>query len=194
MMRDDEARDRILDRIRAALEGRETLPHPGGLPACRDCPDPVDRFAEVFEANGGETVRFESQESAREWLASFAEEFATMAPGVGVPGPLLADLPAAAPEEAAFGISMARGGAGETGSLLLDSRQGRRGQILPPVHLIWVRERDIHPTLGELLESVKEELPSALALHSGPSKSADIGQVTVRGVHGPRRVVAAILP
>ena len=31
------------------------------------------------------------------------------------------------------------------------------------------------------------------ALHSGPSKSADIGQVMVTGVHGPGRVVALLL-
>ena len=36
-------------------------------------------------------------------------------------------------------------------------------------------------------------LPSAIGLHSGPSKSADIGQVLVRGVHGPGRVIAVLV-
>ncbi|MGC8905434.1 LUD domain-containing protein, partial [Thermus sp.] len=36
-------------------------------------------------------------------------------------------------------------------------------------------------------------LPAALGLHSGPSKSADIGQVMVKGVHGPGRLVVVVL-
>jgi len=43
------------------------------------------------------------------------------------------------------------------------------------------------------LTELKGQLPSAIALHSGPSKSADIGQVMVRGVHGPGRLIAAII-
>jgi len=194
MSRDEGARDRILERIRAASREREPLPHPGTLPERMAAGDPAERFSEIFEQNGGETVRFETLESAWGWLEGFAEDFASMAPGEDVPERLLASLPVAAPHEAELGISMARGGAAETGTLLLDSREGRRGQILPPAHLVWVRRRDIHATLDRLLESVKGELPSALALHSGPSLSADIGQVTVRGVHGPARVIVAILP
>jgi len=41
--------------------------------------------------------------------------------------------------------------------------------------------------------TTRPALPTALGLHSGPSKSADIGQVLVRGVHGPGRVVAVII-
>ena len=47
--------------------------------------------------------------------------------------------------------------------------------------------------VDEALERCRARLPAALALHSGPSKSADIGRVLVSGVHGPGRIVAAIL-
>ena len=40
---------------------------------------------------------------------------------------------------------------------------------------------------------MRADLPSAIGLHSGPSKSADIGQIMVKGVHGPGRVVAVVI-
>jgi L-lactate dehydrogenase complex protein LldG len=88
---------------------------------------------------------------------------------------------------------MALAAAAQTGSLVLSSVEGRGTQILPPVTIVWVRAQDICATLGEALERCRDSLPAALALHSGPSKSADIGRVLVRGVHGPGRVVAAVL-
>jgi L-lactate dehydrogenase complex protein LldG len=32
-----------------------------------------------------------------------------------------------------------------------------------------------------------------VGFHSGPSKSADIGQILVRGVHGPGRLIAGLI-
>jgi L-lactate dehydrogenase complex protein LldG len=90
-------------------------------------------------------------------------------------------------------VSLAVGAAAQTGSLLLSSKEGRRSQLLPPVHLVWVRAEDVRTTLGEALQACREDLPATLALHSGPSKSADIGQILVTGVHGPGRIIAAIL-
>ena len=46
--------------------------------------------------------------------------------------------------------------------------------------------------VGEALQDL-QTLPRALGLHSGPSKSADIGQVMVKGVHGPGRLVVVVL-
>ena len=97
------------------------------------------------------------------------------------------------PSRAELGVSMARCAVGETGSLVLGAEDGRGAQLLPPSHVIFVRESDIHSTLCGALASLKAELPSALGLHSGPSKSADIGQILVRGVHGPGRVVAVVI-
>lgn len=117
------------------------------------------------------------------------------APG-GSPGrwrALRPDLPAADPSEADLAVSVALGAAAQTGSLVLSSREGRRLQVLAPVHLVWVEAADVHPTLGEALEAAKDDLPAVLALHSGPSKSADIGQIMVTGVHGPGRLVAAVM-
>ena len=101
--------------------------------------------------------------------------------------------PEAPPREAALGVSVARAAAAQSGSLVLSSRDGRRTQLLPPVHVVLVDAGTVAATLGEALAACRDDGGAALALHSGPSKSADIGQVMVTGVHGPGRVIALLL-
>lgn len=50
------------------------------------------------------------------------------------------------------------------------------------------------PGLDELFSALGPELPSNLAIVSGPSRSADIEQVLALGVHGPREEHVVILP
>ena len=57
----------------------------------------------------------------------------------------------------------------------------------------FVRAGDVHATLREALLAMRDDLPSAVGLHSGPSKSADIGHIMVKGVHGPGRLVAVVI-
>jgi L-lactate dehydrogenase complex protein LldG len=155
--------------------------------------DPVDAFENRLQAAGGEVIRLVDETAARVWLEEFAQEFESVSVCRGVPKVLQPALPAAPPSEASLGVSVAVGAAAQTGSLLLSSREGRRAQLLPPVHLVWVAARDVHTTLGDALQACREDLPAVLALHSGPSKSADIGQILLTGVHGPGRIIAAIL-
>ena len=196
------ARERILARVREANREREPVSHPGSLPEALEPPgpfgdaglgDPVGSFEERLRAAGGEVVQLSDEAAARKWLEEFAREFESVSICTGVPEALRPTLPAASPPEAALGVSVAVGAAAQTGSLLLSSKEGRRSQLLPPVHLVWVRAGDVCTTLGEALEACREDLPATLALHSGPSKSADIGQILVTGVHGPGRIIAAIL-
>ena len=196
------ARERILGRIREANRDRDPVPHPGPLPETSEPPgpfgeagraDPVGSFENRLRAAGGEVVRLADEAAARLWLEEFAIAFETVSICEGVPDALQPALPKASPSEATLGVSAAVGAAAQTGSLLLTSREGRRSQLLPPVHLVWVQAGDVHTTLGEALLSCRDDLPAALALHSGPSKSADIGQILVTGVHGPGRIIAAIV-
>lgn len=187
-------REAILARVREAVEGHEALDHPGALPF----PDPedgvVEAFARRFRAAGGEVVELSGADEAARWLDELAAPLGSLAAGRDLPEALRPPLPDAPPSEADLGVSMARWAAADTGSLLLGPDGGRRGQLLPPVHLVWVRRDRIVATLAGALERAREEnLPSALALHSGPSKSADIGQILVTGIHGPGRVVVGIL-
>jgi L-lactate dehydrogenase complex protein LldG len=201
------ARERILARVRAAQEERGRAPHPGPFQASRPVPlpaDPVEAFSTLFLRAGGEVARVPDDDAAVPWIRAFAAGFGSVAVGATVPDSL-APAPAgaaeaacgptvyAAPESAELGVSMALGAVGETGSLLLSSRDGRRTQLLPPTHLVLVRADSVHATLAGALESLRPSLPATVGLHSGPSKSADIGQILVRGVHGPGRVVALLI-
>jgi L-lactate dehydrogenase complex protein LldG len=59
--------------------------------------------------------------------------------------------------------------------------------------VVLVHAGEVHATLAGALDHLSPDLPSAIGLHSGPSKSADIGQILVKGVHGPGRVLALII-
>ena len=191
-------RDRILARVSSALEGRPQTPHPGafgswaspGAPK-RD-PSPVERFEGAFQAAGGEVVRLPDPSDPAEWWADAGVPASTAAIGATLPAILAPPLPAAPPADADIGVSFARAAVAETGSVVLDARDARGVQLLPPVHVVWVSTDLVYDTLAAALAALEHDLPSALGIHSGPSKSADIGQVLVRGVHGPGRVIAVL--
>ena len=189
-----DAKRRILDRVRRALAGRWPVEAPADpwRPAV-EAADAVERFLAHAEAGGVEARRFESPDAARAWLESWAADFKSAATSPRVPAPLAPPLPAAPPEEAELGVSRALAAVADTGSVLLSSAEGRRLQLLPPAHLVWVDEAEVVQHLGEALGRLADDPPSALALHSGPSKSADIGQIMVQGVHGPGRLVVAVV-
>lgn len=196
------ARERLLARVREATARRERTPHPGDFLAWRDAPydgrvganaDAVDGFAAMLEAAGGEVVRQRTLADAAGWLADFAAAYDAAAVGETVPTELRPPLSSAEPVDAPLAVSAARAAIAETGSLLMDARDGRRSQLLAPVHVVFVRAGDVHATFRDALLAVRSDLPSALGLHSGPSKSADIGHVMVKGVHGPGRLVAVVV-
>jgi len=182
--------------VRQALDRREATALPdlfeGWRPAAA-VREGAEGFTTMLLSAGGEVVRVSNEEEAAEWLARFAVDFAAAAVGTTVPPALRPPLPVAPPDSAPLGVSMARGAIAETGSLVLDARDGRRAQLLPPTHVVFVRAGEVHDTFRGALVSMRGDLPSALGLHSGPSKSADIGHVMVKGVHGPGRLIAVVI-
>jgi L-lactate dehydrogenase complex protein LldG len=190
------ARDRILSHVRGALAKRATTEHPGAFEGWRPAANVragVDGFAMMLGAAGGEVVRQPDDGAAAAWLARFCGDFPAASAGYTVPAELRPPLPAAPPDSAPLGVSMARGAIAETGSLLMDARDGRRAQLLPPTHVVFVRASAVHATFREALLAMRDDLPSAIGLHSGPSKSADIGHIMVKGVHGPGRLIAVVI-
>lgn len=91
------------------------------------------------------------------------------------------------------GISSVDLAIAETGSLLLCSQPGheRTVSLLPPYYITLVERSQI---VADLLDAFRwlherglENLPSNLALVTGPSKTGDIELQLTTGVHGPGR-------
>lgn len=100
-----------------------------------------------------------------------------------------------APEIEGAGVSQAEYGLADTGSVVLAAGpdEPRSRHLLPEVHVSLLAEERILPGLAELFRAVGGDLPSALAIVTGPSRSADIEQRLVVGVHGPREVHVVLL-
>ncbi|MEQ9399642.1 MAG: LUD domain-containing protein [Longimicrobiales bacterium] len=211
-MSDADRRRAILARVRQAVERREAVDHPGafggwrpGVSAAKESaaperPEAVDRaiasaFADRFVGAGGQVAHAADIPAARRFVTELLQEIGggAVALGAGVPPDMVPDVVRERPARAAVGVSMARGAVAETGSLILDARDGRAVQLLPPVHVVLVPSQGMFATLADALAAVGADLPSAVGLHSGPSKSADIGKILVTGVHGPGRVVALLV-
>jgi L-lactate dehydrogenase complex protein LldG len=88
------------------------------------------------------------------------------------------------------GVSRAAFGLADTGSVVLAAgpEEPRARSLLPPVHVTILEAERILPGLADLFRELGAELPSALAIVTGPSRTADIEQKLVIGVHGPGEV------
>ena len=104
--------------------------------------------------------------------------------------------------EADIGITGADYAVAETGSVVVMPRAGlsRLVSLAPPVHLALVRPRDVVDTLDDLfllrrLDYYRNggDMGSYLNFITGPSRTADIEQTLVVGVHGPKEVHMIIL-
>ena len=130
------------------------------------------------------------------WLTEFLRGLEPAVAGVAVGPEVPADqrpqLPGVAAAQAGAGVSVAWGVAADSGSLILPSTGARAVQLLPPVHVVWIPETRVFARLEDALAELQKDLPATVGLHSGPSKSADIGRTVVTGVHGPGRCIAMI--
>jgi L-lactate dehydrogenase complex protein LldG len=122
---------------------------------------------------------------------SLADEFAANAAAVGCHVHR-----GTAPAIEGAGVSTALYGLADTGSVVLaaSADEPRARSLLPAVHVTLLREDRILPGLDELFAALGKDLPSALAIVTGPSRSADIEQKLVVGVHGPGEVHVVLLP
>jgi L-lactate dehydrogenase complex protein LldG len=209
------ARDQILGDIRAAL-GRKTgqRPVPLGDPLLRG--PRIDRelyartFVQRFEKLAGKAFIVPDAVAVVPPLSSLLEGkrvVASNAPFLEVCGitrlpqvqsrftdrDALRDACAASD----IGITSADYALAETGTLVMLSSQqeARLVSLLPPVHVAVLPRSRILANLDELLSLLPKpaEQTSSMVLITGPSRTADIEQILVRGVHGPGEIYAVIV-
>lgn len=201
------AREYVLHRVRVAL-GRSVDQTPEPAPPVRLRIPDVDiemRIAQLFgcvEKLGAKTYRAGSAAEACATVASITqgrsavasnapflrECGATALPGVCTDFIDRERLRAVA-VEAGVGITSADYALADTGTLVMFSSQeeARMISLLPPAHIALVPKDRILTGLDELLTLVPDPAArsSSMALITGPSRTADIEQILVRGVHGP---------
>jgi len=208
------ARDEILQGVREALGGGQD--QPAATPEARIRIPEVAREARIesllraVSALAGKTFLAGSPAEAREYVAGLIGS----GPAVASNAPLLrecgiADLAAVqtgftdlealrqACASAAFGITSAEYALADTGTLVMLSSvaEARMVSLLPPVHIAVVPRVRILTGLDELLWMAPHpgRSTSSMVLITGPSRTADIEQILVRGVHGPGEIHVLVL-
>jgi L-lactate utilization protein LutC len=95
------------------------------------------------------------------------------------------------------GITSADYALAETGTLVMlaSPQEARLISLLPPVHVAVFPRSRLLANLDELLTVLPNpaEQTSSMVLITGPSRTADIEQILVRGVHGPGEIYAVIV-
>ena len=94
-------------------------------------------------------------------------------------------------------ITTTRGGIAETGSLIIwpTPHEPRLMSLVPPIHIAVLNSSQIYSTFREAMisENWVSEMPTNALLISGPSKTADIEQTLVYGIHGCKELVVLLL-
>jgi len=100
--------------------------------------------------------------------------------------------------EAEFGITGVDFVLAETGSLVLSSitEGSQLASLAPPVHIALYRRSQVLASLEGVLEQASAahlEPGRSIVFITGTSRTADIEQILIRGVHGPRDVHAILI-
>jgi L-lactate dehydrogenase complex protein LldG len=94
-------------------------------------------------------------------------------------------------------LTTAKGGIAQTGSLILwpTPDEPRLMSLLPPIHVVLVREADLTDSLAQTIaaQGWSSGMPTNVVLVSGPSKTADIEQTLAYGVHGPKELIVLLV-
>jgi L-lactate dehydrogenase complex protein LldG len=79
--------------------------------------------------------------------------------------------------------------------MLSSIAEARMISLLPPAHIAVVPSSRILTSLDELFTLLPSpaEVTSSMVLITGPSRTGDIEQILVRGVHGPGELTVVVV-
>jgi L-lactate dehydrogenase complex protein LldG len=206
------AREQIFGDIRKGLKRAVGEPPRGLLPSpiSRIGPSGPDLFVQNFEKLGGKSFRVHDTSGVVSALAELLtprnavasnSPFLRMCGVTGLPqvhtGFTDRDDLKDACAAADIGITSVDYALAATGTFVMLSspNEARLISLLPPVHIAIFPRSLILANLDELLSVLPRpsDQTSSMVLITGPSRTADIEQILVRGVHGPGEVYAVIV-
>ena len=209
------SREAILAKVRTSL-GRsagEAIADPPPVRLRVEETDPETRVGSMLravEALAGKTRRAATAEDARAYVGAVLEgktAVASNAPFLRECGILeLAGVRSGFTDAAELralcatadvGISSADYALADTGTLVMlaSPAEARLISLLPPVHIAVVPKERLLSGLDELFTILPHpaEQTSSMVLITGPSRTADIEQILVRGVHGPGEIHVVVV-
>ena len=100
--------------------------------------------------------------------------------------------------EVGIGVTGAEAALIDSGAVVLASGpgRGRLASLLPPVHIVLVKQDRMFASLPALLAARPDLVVagSNLVVVAGPSRTADIEMTLTHGVHGPKHVHVILIP
>ncbi|MBI1800897.1 MAG: lactate utilization protein, partial [Chloroflexi bacterium] len=174
------------------------------------------QFARALELAGGKFYTASDPADAARIVCAIAEErnarsvvawddpllaeacAALQAAGLTLPSPPDPVGGRGAGGEAEIGLTTCAYALAETGTLILigGPPRARLVSLLPTTHVALIRAEQLLPTFADAVKLLRLQavtasdgrLPVNIALHTGPSRTADIEQTLTRGMHGPKEV------
>jgi len=206
------ARDHILHSVRTALGRSVGQPVPDPPPARIRIPEVTTPARVASLIARVEALAGHAQETAdpRAYVASAVAGKTAVAsnapyleqcgiatiPGVRSGITDLAELRAVC-ASADIGITSADYALADTGTLVLlaSPHEARLISLLPPAHIAVVPRERILTGLDELFSILPDPAAatSSMVLITGPSRTADIEQILIRGVHGPGQITVLVV-
>jgi L-lactate dehydrogenase complex protein LldG len=208
-------REAMLERVRVALGRRlgqptEAPPAPYLPTITTSVEQHIALFTAALEELAGHVIRCPSREAARDtvrMLTADKRAIASRASYLKTCG--IIDLDNVDSEfddaeayreacsEADAGITSADYALADTGSLVMISgaEESRLVSLLPPAHIAIVPVSRLLENLDELMLRIPTpaDRTSSMVLITGPSRTADIEQILVRGVHGPGEITVILV-
>jgi len=202
------SRELILNRIHSMAENRND--GQSEMPSYQQeeiykpiVPDLLSCFRQELEAISGQCVVCNGEEDMYQQLAALIEKkglpFVFSRDAIISEKLRTAGIAVEEREEAfkqlSAGITPCELLIARTGSIVVNTAgsSGRQMHVFPPVHIVIAKASQIVAFPGDALEVMQrkydENLPSAITIITGPSRTADIEKTLVLGAHGPKELI-----